>query len=252
MSITGEPDGQPMKVGVAMVDVLTGLHAAVAILAAVHRGEGDQIEVSLLDSGLAGLINVASNVLVAGGEPQRHGNAHPNIVPYQSFPTAEGWIAIAAPNDGLYQRLCEALGAPELAGDERFVTNSARVENRETLIPLIEQRLASKTAEEWLTALEEPGRPGRQDPQCARGAASSRRGRPGRHDEGAPPHRGRGGADELPDPDRLRPPPTHSPSTAGRTHSRSAERNRPRRRGDRAAKRLGRDRTENRELRTEN
>ena len=159
MSITGEADGEPMKVGVAMVDVLTGLHAAVAILAAVHRGEGEQIEVSLLDSGLAALINVASNVLVAGGEPHRHGNAHPNIVPYQSFPTADGWIAIAAPNDGLYRRLCEVLGAPELATDERFATNSVRVENREILIPLIEERLADKTAEEWLAALAEVGVP---------------------------------------------------------------------------------------------
>jgi crotonobetainyl-CoA:carnitine CoA-transferase CaiB-like acyl-CoA transferase len=159
MSITGEADGEPMKVGVAMVDVLTGLHAAVAILAAVHRGEGEQIEVSLLDSGLAGLINVASNVLVAGGEPQRHGNAHPNIVPYQSFPTADGWIAIAAPNDGLYARLCEVLGAPELATDERFATNAVRVQNRETLVPLMEERLATRTAEEWLQALEDAGVP---------------------------------------------------------------------------------------------
>jgi crotonobetainyl-CoA:carnitine CoA-transferase CaiB-like acyl-CoA transferase len=159
MSITGEPHGEPMKVGVAMVDVLTGLHAAAAILAAVYRGEGEQIEVSLLDSGLAGLINVASNVLVAGGEPQRHGNAHPNIVPYQSFRTADGWIAIAAPNDGLYARLCDVLGAPELATDERFATNSVRVENREILIPLIEQRLGARTAEQWLTALEEVGVP---------------------------------------------------------------------------------------------
>jgi crotonobetainyl-CoA:carnitine CoA-transferase CaiB-like acyl-CoA transferase len=148
-----------MKVGVAMVDVLTGLHAAVAILAAVHRGEGEQIEVSLLDSGIAGLINVASNVLVAGGVPQRYGNAHPNIVPYQSFPTADGWIAIAAPNDGLYGRLCEVLGAPELATDERFASNARRVENRDTLVPLIEERLAARTADEWLAALEEVGVP---------------------------------------------------------------------------------------------
>ncbi|HEY1596657.1 MAG TPA: CaiB/BaiF CoA-transferase family protein [Thermoleophilaceae bacterium] len=159
MSITGAADGEPMKVGVAMVDVLTGLHAAVAILAAVHRGEGDQIEVSLLDSGLAGLVNVASNVLVAGGEPQRHGNAHPNIVPYQSFPTADGWIAIAAPNDGLWTKLCEVLGVPELATDERFATNAVRVENRATLVPLLEERLAAKTAEEWLAALEDAGVP---------------------------------------------------------------------------------------------
>ncbi|HEX6460548.1 MAG TPA: CoA transferase [Thermoleophilaceae bacterium] len=174
MSITGEPDGEPMKVGVAMVDVLTGLHAAVAILAAVHRGEGDGIEVSLLDSGLAGLINVASNVLVTGEEPRRHGNAHPNIVPYQSFPTADGWIAIAAPNDGLYGRLCEVLAAPELASDERFVTNAKRVENRETLIPLIEERLAGKPAEEWLAELERVGVPAgkiRSVPDALRAAA---------------------------------------------------------------------------------
>jgi crotonobetainyl-CoA:carnitine CoA-transferase CaiB-like acyl-CoA transferase len=159
MSITGEADGEPMKVGVAMVDVLTGLHAAVAILAAVNRGEGDHIEVSLLDSGLASLINVASNVLVGGEEPRRHGNAHANIVPYQSFPTADGWIAIAAPNDGLYARLCEVLGAPELAGDERFATNAVRVENRELLVPLLEEKLAAKGADEWLAALEEVGVP---------------------------------------------------------------------------------------------
>jgi crotonobetainyl-CoA:carnitine CoA-transferase CaiB-like acyl-CoA transferase len=176
MSITGEPGGEPMKVGVAMVDVLTGLHAAVAILAAVHRGEGDQIEVSLLDSGLAALINVGSNVLVAGGEPQRHGNAHPNIVPYQSFPVADGWIAIAAPNDGLYERLCEVLGAPELASDERFATNAMRVENREVLVPLMEERLGRRTAEEWLAALEQVGVPAgkiRTVPDAIRAAAEA-------------------------------------------------------------------------------
>src|SRR5437764_447798 len=176
MSITGEADGQPMKVGVAMVDVLTGLHAAVAILAAVNRGEGERIEVSLLDSGLAGLINVASNVLVAGGEPQRYGNAHPNIVPYQSFPTANGWIAIAAPNDGLWSRLCEVLGAPELATDERFASNATRVENRDMLIPLIEERLRSKPAEEWLSALEQVGVPSgkiRTVPEALQAAAEA-------------------------------------------------------------------------------
>jgi crotonobetainyl-CoA:carnitine CoA-transferase CaiB-like acyl-CoA transferase len=163
MSITGEPDGQPMKVGVAMVDVLTGLHASSAILAALHRrdrtGEGEYIEASLLDSGLAGLVNVASNALVTGAEPHRHGNAHPNIVPYQAFRTADAWIAIAAANDGLYQRLCEVLAAPELAADERFATNRARVENREELIPLIEERVAARPAEEWLAALDAAGVP---------------------------------------------------------------------------------------------
>jgi len=176
MSITGEADGEPMKVGVAMVDVLTGLHAAVAILAAVHRGDGEQIEVSLLDSGIAGLINVASNVLVAGVEPQRYGNAHPNIVPYQSFRTADGWIAIAAPNDGLYARLCEVLEAPELASDERFASNAARVEHRETLVPLIEERLSTRSAEEWLNALEKVGVPSgkiRTVPDALRAAAEA-------------------------------------------------------------------------------
>ncbi len=176
MSITGAADGEPMKVGVAMVDVLTGLHAAVAILAAVNRGDGDQIEVSLLDSGLAALVNVVSNVLVTGEQPQRHGNAHPNIVPYQSFPTADGWIAIAAPNDGLYSKLCEVLGAPELASDERFATNAKRVENREVLVSLIEERLATKSAEEWLAALEKLGVPSgkiRTVPDALRAAAEA-------------------------------------------------------------------------------
>jgi crotonobetainyl-CoA:carnitine CoA-transferase CaiB-like acyl-CoA transferase len=176
MSITGESDGEPMKVGVAMIDVLTGVHAAVAILAAVHRGEGERIEVSLLDTGLASLINVASNVLVAGGEPRRYGNAHPNIVPYQSFPTADGWIAIAAPNDGLWTRLCEVLGAPELASDERFASNAKRVENRDTLIPLMEHRLQTKPAEEWLNALEEVGVPSgkiRTVPEALQAAAEA-------------------------------------------------------------------------------
>jgi crotonobetainyl-CoA:carnitine CoA-transferase CaiB-like acyl-CoA transferase len=176
MSITGEAEGEPMKVGVAMVDVLTGLHAASAILAAVYRGEGDRIEVSLLDSGLAALINVGSNVLVAGGEPSRHGNAHPNIVPYQSFRVADGWIAIAAPNDGLYGKLCEVLRAPELATDERFATNNVRVENRDTLIPLIEERLKARTAEEWLSALDAVGVPTgkiRSVPDALRAAADA-------------------------------------------------------------------------------
>jgi len=179
MSITGEPDGEPMKVGVAMVDVLTGLHAAVAILAALHRGEGERIEVSLLDSGIAGLVNVASNVLVTGEEPSRHGNAHPNIVPYQAFRAADAWLAIAAPNDGLYGRLCEALGVPELVSDERFATNAARVEHREELIPLIEERLGTRSAEDWLAVLAQAGVPSgkiRSVPDAL--AAAAQAGRP--------------------------------------------------------------------------
>jgi crotonobetainyl-CoA:carnitine CoA-transferase CaiB-like acyl-CoA transferase len=159
MSITGAADGEPMKVGVAVVDVLTGVHAAAGILAALYKGEGERIEVSLIDSALAALVNVAQNTLFTGEEPQRHGNAHPNIVPYETFEAKDGWLAIAAANDGLYQRLCEVLEAPELATDGRFTTNPKRVENREQLIPLIAQRLALKSAEEWLQALDEAGVP---------------------------------------------------------------------------------------------
>ncbi len=159
MSITGEPGGEPMKVGVALVDVLAGLHASSAILAALHKGEGERIEVSLIDSALASLVNVASSALITGQDPHRHGNAHPNIVPYETFTAKDGWMAIAAPNDGLYRRLCEAIGAPELATDERFATNPERVEHRQTLIPLLNERLKTRTADEWLTALNEAGVP---------------------------------------------------------------------------------------------
>ena len=117
MAITGEPDGEPTKVGVAIVDVLAGLNAATAILAALRRrdltGEGDLVEVSLIDSAFAALVNVAANALLTGEEPGRYGNAHPSIVPYQPFRAADGWIAVAAANDGLYARLCEAIDRPE-------------------------------------------------------------------------------------------------------------------------------------------
>jgi crotonobetainyl-CoA:carnitine CoA-transferase CaiB-like acyl-CoA transferase len=178
MSITGTADGEPMKVGVAVVDVLTGLHASAAILAALYKGEGERIEVSLLDSALAALVNVAQNTLVTGEEPQRHGNAHPNIVPYETFEAKDGWLAIAAANDGLYERLCDVLEAPELNDDERFSTNPKRVENRQTLIPLIASRIAERPAEEWLQALEEAGIPAgkiRSVPDAIRAAAEAGR-----------------------------------------------------------------------------
>jgi crotonobetainyl-CoA:carnitine CoA-transferase CaiB-like acyl-CoA transferase len=159
MSITGAEDGPPYKVGVALVDVLTGLHAAAAVLGALHGGEGARIEVPLLDSGLAGLVNVAQNALVTGSEPERHGNAHPNIVPYQDFETASGRIAVAAANDGLFRALCSVLGVPELPDDDRFVTNAARVEHRSDLIPLLQERLAQRAAEDWLTDLDAAGVP---------------------------------------------------------------------------------------------
>jgi crotonobetainyl-CoA:carnitine CoA-transferase CaiB-like acyl-CoA transferase len=178
MSITGDANGEPMKVGVAVVDVLTGLHACAAILAALYKGEGEKIEVSLLDSGLAALVNVAQNTLVTGAAPQRHGNAHPNIVPYETFKASDGYLAIAAANDGLYQKLCDTLEAPELKEDPRFATNPKRVENRQLLIPLIASRLAAKPADEWLTALEAAGVPAgkiRTVPEALKAAAEAGR-----------------------------------------------------------------------------
>jgi CoA:oxalate CoA-transferase len=159
MSITGPEDGAPYKVGVALVDVLSGLHAATAILAAVHGGQGAHIEVPLLDSALSALVNVTQNTLVTGVEPRRHGNAHPNIVPYQDFETASGRIAIAAANDGLFRALCRAIGREYLAADERFTSNPGRVEHRATLIPLLEERLRERSAEEWVEALDAAGVP---------------------------------------------------------------------------------------------
>ena len=159
MSITGPADGQPYKVGVALVDVLAGLHAAAGILAGLHGGEGARIEVPLLDSGLAGTVNVAQNALVTGAEPGRYGNAHPNIVPYETFETASGQIAIAAANDGLFGALCRVLGLDELAADERFVSNAARVEHLGELIPMLAARLRERPAEEWLSELDAAGVP---------------------------------------------------------------------------------------------
>src|ERR671936_852291 len=118
MSVTGPAEGPPYKVGVALVDVLAGLHAAVAVLAALRGGRG-RIEVPLLDAGLAGLVNVAQNALVTGREPERNGNAHPNIVPYQDFETSSGRIAVAAANDGLFRALCSVMGLTEPPSDER-------------------------------------------------------------------------------------------------------------------------------------
>ena len=159
MSITGAEDGPPYKVGVALVDVLTGLHAAAAVLAALQGGEGARIEVPLLDSGLAGLVNVAQNALVTGSEPERHGNAHPNIVPYQDFETSSGRIAVAAANDGLFAALCSVLGLPELSSDARFATNAGRVQHRGELVPLLAERFRSRSAEEWLADFDAAGVP---------------------------------------------------------------------------------------------
>ena len=163
MAITGEPDGPPTKVGVALIDVVTGLNAVVAILAALRRrelgGSGERVSISLLDSALAALVNVAQNALVGGEEPPRYGNAHPSIVPYEVFATADGWITVAAANDGLYRRLCEALDRTELAADERFATNAARVRNREELLPVLRKIFLTRPSDDWVVALEAAGVP---------------------------------------------------------------------------------------------
>jgi crotonobetainyl-CoA:carnitine CoA-transferase CaiB-like acyl-CoA transferase len=167
MSVTGRPDdeagGGPMKAGVALTDIQTGLYAANAILAALWQrertGEGAAIDVALLDVQAAVLANQASNYLISGRNPQRMGNAHPNIVPYQSFSVSDGEITLAVGNDGQFTRLCAVLGLPALARDERFATNAARVANRSVLVPMLQRRLLDRPGGEWLDALEAAGVP---------------------------------------------------------------------------------------------
>lgn len=158
MSITGEPDGEPMKTGVAVVDLFAGQNAVIAILAALQArtrtGQGQHLDISLFDSQLGWLANVASNYLISGHLPKRHGNAHANIVPYQSFRASDGWFAIAVGNDRQFMRLCELLELPELALDERYAVNSARVKHREELISLLASIFEQGTAAEWLQKLE--------------------------------------------------------------------------------------------------
>ncbi|MFZ5858053.1 MAG: CaiB/BaiF CoA transferase family protein [Chloroflexota bacterium] len=157
MSITGEPDGQPMKVGVAIADIMAGMFACNAILAALHAraqtGQGQHIDLSLFDSQLAWLANVGQNYLVSENAPKRYGNAHANIVPYQTFATSEGRIALAVGNDSQFKKLCEVAGCPELALDERFATNPARVENRIELTEILSALFTKRTREEWLGLL---------------------------------------------------------------------------------------------------
>jgi formyl-CoA transferase len=159
MSITGEPDGEPMKTGVAIADLFAGQNAVIAILAALQAREktnqGQHLDVSLFESELSWLANVASNYLVSKKLPKRYGNAHANIVPYQTFKASDGWFAIAVGNDKQFEILCAEIGKPEWAKDPRFATNSARVENRETLIPMLKPIFETKTVSEWLSMLED-------------------------------------------------------------------------------------------------
>ena len=163
MSITGPADGDPgagpFKVGVAMSDVLAGLNGAVAILGALVAreragGGGQRIDLSLLGSTLAALVNQAQNAFVGGESPGRLGNAHPNIVPYETFETADGTIAVAVGSERQWPRFCRALGLPALADDPRFATNGDRVEHRTELIPTLAARFAERSTEDWLAALE--------------------------------------------------------------------------------------------------
>jgi len=167
MSVTGErdgvPGGGPQKVGVALTDLMTGMYATVAVLAALtHRdrtGEGQYIDMALLDTQVAMLANVGSNYLNSGKRPQRWGNAHANIVPYQTFACADGHIIVTAGNDGQFRKFVEAGGRPELARDERFATNPLRVKHREVLVPLLESMVREHGRDEWIARLEAVGVP---------------------------------------------------------------------------------------------
>ena len=167
MSLTGRPEGDegagPVKVGVALTDILTGLYSTVAILAALaHRdqhGAGQHIDMALLDVQVACLANQAMNYLTTGVSPHRLGNAHPNIVPYQDFPTADGDFILTVGNDGQFRRFAEVAGQPQWADDPRFATNKQRVANRAQLIPLIRQATVFRTTSEWVLLLEQAGVP---------------------------------------------------------------------------------------------
>lgn len=158
ISMTGEPDRPPVKVPIAVNDVMTGLYAAVGILAALrHRdatGVGQYIDLGLLDVQIGWLYNQGLNYLTGGGIPQRLGTAHPNTVPYQVFETGDGWAIVAANNDGQFKRLCEAAGRPELSTDPRFVTNSDRVRNRDELVRIVTDFLRTNTTAYWMEILE--------------------------------------------------------------------------------------------------
>jgi crotonobetainyl-CoA:carnitine CoA-transferase CaiB-like acyl-CoA transferase len=163
MSVTGEPGGEPMRAGVPVADIITGMYASIAICAALaHRaesGNGQHLDLALLDSQIALLAYQNTNYFATGTPPGRIGNLHPNIVPYQPFRTADGKVIIACGNDNLYRKFCEAAGCPELAGDARFATNGKRVENRAELTRLLQEIFARRTTQEWLELLEAAGVP---------------------------------------------------------------------------------------------
>jgi formyl-CoA transferase len=167
MSVTGlpddEPGGGPMRAGVAIADIFTGMYTCVAILAALHArertGEGATIDMALFDAQIAVMANQASNALVSGKDPPRQGNTHPNIVPYQPFDAADQPIIIAVGNNGQFARLAEICGHPEWTSDERFASNGARVANRDEMVQLVSEAIRQKPAAEWLGQLEAAGIP---------------------------------------------------------------------------------------------
>jgi crotonobetainyl-CoA:carnitine CoA-transferase CaiB-like acyl-CoA transferase len=163
MSVTGEPEGRPLKVGAALIDMVCGLYATTGVLAALQArertGRGQRVEVSLMDSALAGLLNQASAHLMAGVVPGRLGNRHPSIAPYETFRASDGDFAVAVGNDAIFVRLCGAIGRPELGGDPRFATNAARLSNREELGAILEGALDREPAAAWVQRLSEAGVP---------------------------------------------------------------------------------------------
>ena len=163
MSVTGEPDGMPMKVGIGITDIMTGMHASTAILAALrHRdatGAGQHIDLSLFETQISWLYYHAVEYLNTGENPARLGNAHASVVPYEVFETSDGHVILAAGNDGQFARFCEAAGHPEYAADPMFATNPARIRNRAELLPLIRGIFRNRTTDEWVALLEEAGVP---------------------------------------------------------------------------------------------
>jgi crotonobetainyl-CoA:carnitine CoA-transferase CaiB-like acyl-CoA transferase len=163
MSLTGEAEGEPMKVGVAVTDLFTGLYTATAILAALHEraasGRGQHIDIALFDVQIATLANQMMSYLVSGEQPPRLGNAHPSIVPYQVFPTADGHVILAIGNDSQFRSFCAAAGRPALADDAAYATNPARVGNRAVLVPLLQTLMRTRATKDWVAALEAAGVP---------------------------------------------------------------------------------------------
>lgn len=163
MDLTGEPDGKPQKVGVAWIDVFTGLYGTIAVQAAIadrdRTGQGQHIDLSLMDCGIGVLANQATNFLLGGQVPSRLGNAHPNIVPYQVFPASDGHLVIACGNDGQFAALCDVLGLGDLATDARFATNECRVENRAELIDRLETATQARSRADLIKALNAVGVP---------------------------------------------------------------------------------------------